>query len=308
MFNRYWREYPWFFQLGQYIIFLFVFTSLFGGVVAPLVALRIEDEWLSGVIAQGIGHIGLFTAPALLFAYLTHPRPLGYLGLREPGRPSHWGIVVLTTLGAIPVILALGGAMRMFDFGEAAYRMHAQSEEAMKKMMDIRSGGRLALAMVVMAVLPAFGEELLFRGVLMRFAARRARTTLFPVVLASLMFALAHFNNPYGLVPIFGMGVLLALVYYWTRSLLCSMIMHFVFNASQIFLYYLASRSSEVKTALDTERVPGVLLILSAAIFVGGILLLWRARTPMPQPGWAADFTPEELTAIEKERQDRMRL
>src|SRR5687768_310389 len=102
MFNRYWREYPWYFQLGQYVVFVFIFVMLFGGVVGPLIALRIPDSWLSNVVAAGFGHFGSFTAPALLFAYLTHPRPLGYLGLRPPGRNVHWGLVVLVTLAAIP--------------------------------------------------------------------------------------------------------------------------------------------------------------------------------------------------------------
>lgn len=307
MFNRYWREYPWYFQLGQYIIFLFILTSLFGGVIAPLVAVRIQDEWLSSIVAQGIGHFGIFTAPALLFAYLAHPRPLAYLGLRTPGRHAHWSLVALITLGAIPVILAVGGWMRLFDFGETANRLHAQSEALTKKMMNIKSGGQLAVAMVVMALLPAVGEELMFRGVLMRFMARRSRTMLFPVALSAVMFALFHFSNPYGLLPIFGMGVLLALVYYWTRSLLCSMVMHFLFNASQILLYYLANRSATVKAAVDTERLPAVWLLASAAVFVVAIWMLWRARTPLPQPGWTADFSPEELAAREEEQQ-RLRM
>jgi membrane protease YdiL (CAAX protease family) len=219
----------------------------------------------------------------------------------------HWGLVVLTSLAAIPVILAIGGWMRLIDFGEAANRLHAQSEAAMKKLMDIRSGGRLACALLVMALLPAVGEELMFRGVLMRFAARKARSAIFPIAVSALMFALLHFNNPYGLLPIFMMGVLLALVYYWTRSLICSMVMHFLFNASQVFLYYLSFRNKSVKAIVDSESLSSAWILVSTVIFVGGVWLLWRARTPLPQPGWTADFSPEELAAREEEQQ-RLRM
>lgn len=321
MFNRYWREYPWYFQLFQYIIFIFVFASLFGGVVAPLLvpvmsgvsgAVKLEagstPAQVNAVLwTQAISHVGLFTVPALVFAYLTHPRAAHYLGLRQPGRAQHPAIVVLLTLGAIPVVLALGGLMRLFDFGEAANRLHAQTEAMMKTVMNIRSGGRLASTLFVMALLPAVGEELMFRGVLMRFMARRSRTMLFPVVLSAAMFALFHISNPYGLLPIFGMGVLLALVYYWTRSLWCNMLMHFLFNASQILLYFAANGSDAVKKFMENESLPMGWILGGLVVFAAGFWLLRRARTPLPQPDWAADFSPEEIAAREEEREQRPR-
>ncbi len=321
MFNRYWREYPWYFQLFQYIIFIFVFASLFGGVVTPLLVPALSG--ISGAVklsststpaevnavlwTQAIGHFGLFTLPALMFAYLTHPRSAAYLGLSHPGRATQPWLVVLLTAGAIPIVLALGGAMRLFDFGEGANKLHAQTEAMMETMMNIRTGGRLAWTLFVMAVLPAVGEELMFRGVLMRFMARRSRTILFPVVLSAVMFALFHISNPYGLLPIFGMGVLLALVYYWTRSLWCSMLMHFLFNSSQILLYYIGSRNATVKAFMESESVPTAWLVGGAVVFIAGLGLLWRSRTPFSQPGWAADFSPEEIAARQEEQQ-RLRM
>lgn len=322
MFNRYWREYPWYFQLFQYIIFIFVFASLFGGVLAPLLV-----PYVSGITGtlkiganstpaevnamlwwQAIGHFGMFTLPALVFAYLTHPQPWGYLGLRQPGKQQHWGYVAVMMVGAIPLVLGLGGLMRLFDLGEAANRMHAQTEAMMKKMMDVRSGGQLLWTIFVMAVLPAVGEELMFRGLLMRFAARRAKAILFPVAVSALMFALFHFSNPYALVPIFLMGVLLALIYYWTRSLLCSMLAHFLFNGTQIFLYYLSNRNTAVKAFVESESVPVGLVAGGAVLFAAGAWMLWRSRTPLPQPEWTADFSPEELAAREADREERMRM
>lgn len=319
MFNRYWREYPWYFQLFQYIVFIFVFASLFGGVVAPLLvpvlsgvgsAVKLGPASTPAEVnavlwTQAIGHFGLFTLPALVFAYLTHLQAAAYLGLSRPGRSTQPWAVALLTVGAIPVVLALGGAMRLFNFGEAANKLHAQTEVMMKTMMNIRTGGRLAWTLFVMAVLPAVGEELMFRGVLMRFMARRSRTMIFPVVVSAVMFALFHLSNPYGLLPIFGMGVLLALVYYWTRSLWCSMLMHFLFNSSQILLYYASNRNAAVKAFMESESLPAGWLIGGATIFAAGLWLLWRSRTPLPQPGWAADFSPEEMATREAEHRRR---
>jgi membrane protease YdiL (CAAX protease family) len=318
MFNRYWREYPWFFQLTQYIIFIFVFASLFGGVIGPLLApilgggvkdvvnitaTSTQAEVNTVLWIQAFGHFGMFMFPAVLFAYLMHPRPTEYLGLRRPGKAIHWPLVVLTTLGALPVILVMGTLMRQIDLGPAANRMHEQTEVVMRRMMDVRTPGEFLARLFVMAILPAIGEELMFRGILMRFAARKARAALFPILITAVMFALFHFNNPYALLPIFLMGIFMALLYYWTGSLLCSIVAHFLFNGTQIFIYYLANSSPAVKAFVDKDELSPIWLGISAAIFFIGIILLWRNRTSLPQPAWTNNFSAEELAERESQKQ-----
>src|SRR6185312_11539562 len=59
----------------------------------------------AALILQLINELSLFMLPALLFAYLAHPRPRNYLGLKKPGKPVQWILVIFLMIGAIPIIL-----------------------------------------------------------------------------------------------------------------------------------------------------------------------------------------------------------
>lgn len=83
------------------------------------------------------------------------------------------------------------------------------------------------VAVLCLAVLPAFSEELFFRGMLM--AELEEHGTLTAVVLSSLMFAMYHVNL-INLPLYFICGVMLSLCVYVTRSLLASFCVHLCYN------------------------------------------------------------------------------
>lgn len=100
-------------------------------------------------------------------------------------------------------------------------------------MPDYSNVGVYFLSLLLMAVLPAFGEELLIRGNL--FSGLSTRNIWFGVLISALMFSLMH-ANPVQTVHQFGLGVVLALVVAISGSLWASVILHFVNNFISITL------------------------------------------------------------------------
>src|SRR5262245_5330073 len=102
MFNRYMRDYPWYLQLLIFIGLIFSIASLFAFGVGPVVLSKFYGVSLADISKlgpdsspsvvraalwfQGLSHIGIFSIPCLVFAYITHPRPMDYLGLRPAGK------------------------------------------------------------------------------------------------------------------------------------------------------------------------------------------------------------------------------
>jgi membrane protease YdiL (CAAX protease family) len=82
------------------------------------------------------------------------------------------------------------------------------------------------------AVLPAFCEEFVFRGLLISEYEKRSTTAA--VLLSSLFFALLHFDIERFPVYFFA-GLILALTLYASRSLLAVMVIHFCNNMIGIF-------------------------------------------------------------------------
>lgn len=83
------------------------------------------------------------------------------------------------------------------------------------------------LSLLVMAALPAIGEELLMRGCV--FPALSAKHVWFGVLISALLFSLMH-ANPLQTVHQFGLGAVLALTVALTGSLWCAVAVHFFNN------------------------------------------------------------------------------
>jgi membrane protease YdiL (CAAX protease family) len=172
---------------------------------------------------------------------------------------------------------------------------------------------------VIMAIVPAIGEEMFFRGILLRFvrkgvvnrAIRRAdrtgnpvetgRTMFIPIIFTAAFFAMSH-SNPYGYPSIFLAGVLLAVIYNLTGSLWCNIIGHLFFNGTQVILAYVGGTNDAVKKFMDGSSVPAYMIVSGAIVFGISFYLLWKNRTPL-QANWSDDFTPMELAFFREENQ-----
>jgi membrane protease YdiL (CAAX protease family) len=151
----------------------------------------------------------------------------------------------------------------------------------------------------VIAVLPALGEEMLFRGLLMKFAKKHSKSMVLPLVITSLLFAGVHFNV-YGFVSLFFAGLLLGLVYYLTGSLWCSILFHLIINGSQIALLYFGNGNKTIKDIIESNTLPAYIPLVSLLVFAGSFYMLIKNKTPLPE-GWEKDFTAEELATENKE-------
>lgn len=94
-------------------------------------------------------------------------------------------------------------------------------------------GVRLYLVLLAVVLAPLF-EEILFRGILLPFLAKRYGATA-AVIALSLLFAGIHGHLP-SLVPLFILSCALCLAYIGTGSLVASIAMHALFNGVTVSL------------------------------------------------------------------------
>src|SRR4051812_37102729 len=114
---KYFREYPWGFQLLLFLLMIFTMISAGnapGYAVLPrlsgysMLQLQTLDEHSpvrlvnTSIAVQGFLSLFIFALPSLLFAYLSHPRPGQYLGLRAPGKSVQVILSILLMVGAMP--------------------------------------------------------------------------------------------------------------------------------------------------------------------------------------------------------------
>jgi uncharacterized protein len=143
-------------------------------------------------LLQGLSSLFTFLLSALLFAYLTHPQPMEYLGLRKPRNPSLLLLILLLFVAFVPLANQLSSWIQQVDLGKGARMQYARNEMMTRTLMRGTAPSDLALHLLLFALLPALGEEMLFRGVIMRFSYHNSRNIHFAVLFSSAIFALAH--------------------------------------------------------------------------------------------------------------------
>lgn len=303
---RYWRDYPWWMQLIQLGLMIFIFLGLASGLTYVLI------PKLTGVALQDIASVSdkspkalinaallsqfiistcLFLLPAFFFAYATHPRPVQYLGLRKPGKPMHWIIGILVILSAMPLLLNIPAWLHQINLTGGAKQTQDDNDRLVKALMTMSSTKDMVVAFFLLAIWPAINEELMFRGIVMRFAAKRTRNPIAPIVVSALLFALMH-ANIYGFVSIFIAGLLLGGIYYLTGSLWCNMLAHMAFNGLQVILTFTGSEASKAQPEMET--LPWYWVAGGTVCFCLFFYVLLKNRTPLPL-NWANDFAGEEV-------------
>jgi uncharacterized protein len=96
------------------------------------------------------------------------------------------------------------------------------------KFLTVRGPAELLLALVLVVVV-AVAEEIIFRGYLILRLKTVTGSTTLAVVLSSVIFSLGHgYEGTAGVVTVGFMGLFFAVVYVWRRSLVAPIVMHFL--------------------------------------------------------------------------------
>jgi membrane protease YdiL (CAAX protease family) len=304
---KYFREYPWGLQLFLFLMMVVTMASFVTVLLIKLMPVfspytiyqigSIDEHSPAALIhalliVQGLSSLFTFLIPAGLFAYLTHPQPAEYLGLRAPGKRIHWLLAPAMILGAMPALNAIPNLVSLIDFGPKIKASQAANDKLMEAFLTMPNISAFLLTFLVTAILPAVGEELFFRGVMMRFTKKKTNTMVIPFVFTAAIFAYSH-TNIYGILSIFLAGVLLAYIYYITGSLWCSILAHLLFNGSTILLSYLGAKNPGIKAFINNGHVQAYLVIGGLALFGISLYLLLKNKTPLPED-WTDDFPPQE--------------
>lgn len=84
--------------------------------------------------------------------------------------------------------------------------------------------------LLMIAVIPAIGEELIFRGILQKLLYKVFRTSHLAIWTTAFIFSAIHFQF-YGFLPRLILGLLFGYLFYWSRTLYLPVLAHFVNNA-----------------------------------------------------------------------------
>jgi len=232
-------------------------------------------------LIQILQHIGIFIVPTLVFAYLIDRKPLQYLRINKSAHTiSYIGAVIIIIL-ALPLInwmITINEAMVLPEFLTGLETWMKGMEESAtgitKKFLIMDSPLDLTINLFMIALIPAIGEEMLFRGVLQRIFANWTKNIHLGVWITAILFSAMHMQF-YGFLPRMMLGVLFGYLFVWSGSLLLPMLCHLINNGSAVIFAYVAG----VDEFMDQDESLGTaegetLLTLTSALAIAGLLYM----------------------------------
>lgn len=258
--------------------------------------------WALSMLSQGVLLFVTGVGAALTLVALTGYRAIDYFAPKRPV-PLTWLLgaagVILVSIPFMSGLIEWNAGVHLPGFLEgvekSARELEERAQELTRYLTQFTSPARFLVGLIVIAVVPAISEELVFRGVIQRNLVQWAGGKHTGVWLAAAIFSAIHFQF-LGFVPRFVLGLILGYLYEWSGNILVPMAAHFTQNAFQLVLLYAQQRGGLASSAFDpnsTEALPWWLQLLSL-LLMGSIL--WVLFHRMTQP--TADAEPTQLRTL----------
>lgn len=194
---------------------------------------------------QGISAIFTFLIPAYAVAFISHPDPSHHLRINKKIDYRETIMVILLMVSCIPVINLMAEWNAALNLPDALDRlekimitMEESAQHMQEQLLAADNSIGLVVNLIVIAVLPAISEEILFRGIIQRTLREWLKNPHTAIIITGFLFSFVHFQF-FGFLPRMFLGVLFGYLLYWTGNLWVPILAHFVNNAAATVWYYL---------------------------------------------------------------------
>ncbi|MBR8535065.1 CPBP family intramembrane metalloprotease [Carboxylicivirga sediminis] len=229
--------------------------------------------------------ISLFVLPSLLaFYFFYKPFKTGITGYHK----ISWSIIIFTIaiIGISQPFISFSGwlnhQLELPDNMQQVQNWMTQKEYEVKELTIslIRYDNwlQVSITILMMSILPAIGEEWLFRGLLQRELTALFKNKHVAIIVTAILFSAIHMQF-FTFLPRFFLGIILGYLFVLSGHLWLPVIGHFVNNFMAIAAtYYLLQNGNKepLDIPFDNPFGAGVVVSFSAIIF---LLYLIRIRS-----------------------------
>ena len=233
-------------------------------------------------LIQFANQLGMFIIPPLALWFIMRKDNPNFFGLEHKPSMKQLLLVVAIFIASIPFLqwvimanesMSLGESLRGVE--EWMRDMQDKNDLITTKFLQGTTITSLLINLTIMAIMPAIGEELFFRGVLMNWFGKAFSNIHVNIIITSVIFSAIHMQF-FGFIPRFLLGMVLGYTYYWTASLWAPILLHFVNNAITVFVYFRINSQGLDIDPQDVGTSDSTILVIISAVAVGGFMYLLR--------------------------------
>lgn len=187
-------------------------------------------------------------------------------------------LIVITFMGVNSIFVEFNANLHLPEFMKSfedwAREKENYAEELTGFMTSFGSKSELVIALIVIAVLPAIGEELVFRGLIQNELNKLTKNVHIAIWLSAIIFSAFHLQF-FGFVPRMLLGALFGYLYYWSGNLSMAILAHFTNNAFALISLYSYRQGSLDYNVETTEALP-IQVVMFACVITFALLYYYR--------------------------------
>lgn len=163
----------------------------------------------------------------------------------------------------------------LHGFENWARELEDTAAKQTKALTDFASVWELLVGILVIAVLAAIGEELVFRGLIQNELYRATKNIHVSIWIAAFLFSAFHFQF-FGFVPRMFLGALFGYLYYWSGNLYMPILGHFLNNGLSVVAMYFYQRGAFEFDLEAPEAAPANVVVLSGVLTAGLLYYFYK--------------------------------
>jgi membrane protease YdiL (CAAX protease family) len=241
---------------------------------------------------QTIQSIGVFILPPFIIAWFLSGNQAEYLQYRR--FPDLKSILIVTAIifFSNPLINWLNEINSKLTLPEwmSAVEIWMQNSESQatkitEAFLSTNSVSTLLMNIMMIGVLPAVGEELLFRGVVQQLFKKVYGNAHAAIWISAAIFSALHLQF-FGFLPRLVLGVMFGYMLEWSGTLWLPMIAHFVNNTTAIIAYFLTHKGiisndlDKTGTTADGSFYLVIVSMIFLSVFFRAIYLKRKKKLP----------------------------
>lgn len=225
-----------------------------------------------------------FVLPSILCGILLFTNWKSQLKISKLNYKSSYFLIPLFLLLIMPFMNIIIHWNENIVFPQAFNQLETSlkaSENSSKLLLNTLLSGSginiLIVNILLIAVLPAIGEELFFRGLLQSHLNDYFKNPHIGIFISAFLFSAIHFQF-YGFFPRLILGLIFGYLVFYSGSILSSIIAHFFNNVLAVIIVYfqnLGKLNQEIESfGYSKNEIIYTLLSLVFAIFIARILII----------------------------------
>lgn len=223
--------------------------------------------------------VGIFIIPPLLLARIESKQWSSYLKLYTPPPllVNFTFLLMIVSFPALEFLVLFNQKMHLPDALKTIEDWMRNKEDAARMLIDkfmvMKTSGDFIVNLLMIAILPAIGEELIFRGCLQRIFTRILGNYHVAIWLTAIIFSAIHLQF-FGFLPRLLLGALFGYLLVWSNSLWIPILGHFINNSVVVVVTYIYQKKGLSISQADqfTTTTSPIIYLLS---FAGVIILLY---------------------------------